>query len=76
MANHKVIPETRWQSPLKNPIKVKAGTIGAVIKRWGPEPRVVRLDELTDPRFEAVLNADANVVNLDTLTITDTITVS
>jgi hypothetical protein len=26
--------------------------------------------------FEAVLNADANVVNLDTLTITDTVTVS
>lgn len=37
-----------------NPVKVKAGLIGAV-KRWGAEPSVVRLHELTDPQRRLVL---------------------
>jgi hypothetical protein len=41
-------------SPAKNPTKVRAGTIGAR-QRWGPEPRVVRLDELTGPQRRLVL---------------------
>ncbi len=40
-------------SGLKNPVKVRAGAIGAK-KRWG-EPRIARLDSL-DPRVrEAVI---------------------
>jgi hypothetical protein len=38
----------------KNPTKVRAGQIGAA-KRWGPEPRVVRLDELDAPQRRLVL---------------------
>ncbi len=38
----------------KNPVKVKAGLASAA-KRWGPEPRVVRLDDLTAPQRRLVL---------------------
>ncbi len=38
----------------KNPVKVKAGLASAA-KRWGPEPRVVRLDELSPPQRRLVL---------------------
>lgn len=41
-------------SAVKNPVKVRAGTIGART-RWGTEPRVVRLDELTAPQRRLVL---------------------
>lgn len=37
-----------------NPIKVKAGKIGAT-KRWGAEPRVIRLDELDPPKRRLIL---------------------
>jgi len=42
-----LVPDT------KNPIKVKAGHIGA-LKRWGPEPRTIRLDELSPPQRRLV----------------------
>ncbi len=38
----------------KDPRKVRAGQIGAR-SRWGEEPRVVRLDELTAPQRRLVL---------------------
>jgi hypothetical protein len=41
-------------SATKDPTKVRAGTIGART-RWGPEPRVVRLDTLTPPQRRLVL---------------------
>lgn len=40
-------------SALKNPTKVRAGTIGARA-RWGP-PRVVRLDDLSAQQRRLVL---------------------
>lgn len=39
----------------KDPVKVRAGTIGARA-RWGDEPRVVRLGSL-DPRVRAAVVA-------------------
>lgn len=42
-------------SATKDPTKVRAGTIGAH-KRWGEQPRVVRLDELT-PQQRALVVA-------------------
>lgn len=39
----------------KDPVKVRAGTIGAR-KRWGETPRVVRLESL-DPRVRAAVLA-------------------
>jgi hypothetical protein len=39
---------------MKDPTKVRAGTIGAY-RRWGPEPRVVRLDDLTPPQRRLVM---------------------
>ncbi|HEY8869280.1 MAG TPA: hypothetical protein VIM30_07800 [Candidatus Limnocylindrales bacterium] len=41
-------------SATKDPIKVRAGKIGADI-RWGSEPRVVRLDQLTPPQRRLVV---------------------
>lgn len=41
-------------SPAKNPVKVRAEQIGART-RWGAEPRVLRLDELTGPQRRLVL---------------------
>ncbi|HEY8869648.1 MAG TPA: hypothetical protein VIM30_09670 [Candidatus Limnocylindrales bacterium] len=41
-------------SATKDPIKVRAGKIGADT-RWGPEPRVIRLDELTPPQRRLVV---------------------
>ena len=41
-------------SEAKNPVKVRAGTIGART-RWGPEPRVIRLDELSAPQRRLVV---------------------
>jgi hypothetical protein len=41
-------------SATKDPTKVRAGTIGAK-KRWGEEPRIVRLDDLTPPQRRLVL---------------------
>ena len=38
----------------KDPVKVRAGQIGAR-SRWGPEPRIVRLDELTAPQRRLVM---------------------
>ena len=38
----------------KDPVLVEAGRRGAV-RRWGPEPRVVRLDDLTSPQRRLVL---------------------
>jgi hypothetical protein len=38
----------------KDPLKVRAGTIGART-RWGPQPRSVRLDELTTDQRRLVL---------------------
>ncbi len=40
--------------PEKNPVKVRAGLIGSRV-RWGPEPRIVRLDELSDPQRRLVV---------------------
>ena len=37
-----------------NPVKQRAGLIGAR-KRWGAEPRIVRLDALTPPQRRLVL---------------------
>ncbi len=37
----------------KNPVKVRAGRIGAT-KRWGTEPRVVRLHDLSDAQRRLV----------------------
>ena len=42
-------------SAAKDPLKVKAGTIGA-IKRWGPDGRVVRLDSLDSVTREIVVS--------------------
>ena len=39
---------------MKDPTKVRAGTLGAR-RRWGDEPRVVRLDDLTPPQRRLVL---------------------
>lgn len=41
-------------SATKDPTKVRAGTIGARA-RWGAEPVVVRLDDLTPPQRRLVL---------------------
>jgi hypothetical protein len=41
-------------SATKDPIKVRAGQTGAR-KRWGEEPRVVRLDDLTPAQRRLVL---------------------
>lgn len=41
-------------SATKDPVKVRAGTIGA-LTRWGDTPRVIRLDELTPPQRRLVL---------------------
>ncbi len=41
-------------SATKNAIKAEAGRLGARI-RWGPEPRVIRLDELTPPQRRLVV---------------------
>jgi hypothetical protein len=41
-------------SPLKNPAKVRAGRLVAV-QRWGPQPRIVRLDDLTPDMRRLVL---------------------
>jgi hypothetical protein len=38
----------------KDPVKVRAGRIGAV-KRWGTEPVAIRLDDLTPPQKRLVL---------------------
>ncbi len=38
----------------KNPTKARAGRLGAR-SRWGPEPRIVRLDALTDSQRRLVL---------------------
>lgn len=40
-------------APVKNPLKVEAGRVGAR-RRWGP-PRVVRLDELSPEQRSLVL---------------------
>jgi len=40
-------------SATKDPIKVRAGKIGADV-RWGPEPRTVRIDDLTPPQRRLV----------------------
>jgi hypothetical protein len=37
-----------------NPDKVKAGR-AAALKRWGAEPRVIRLDDLTAPQRRLVI---------------------
>ena len=37
----------------KNPVKVRAGALGAAL-RWGPK-RVIRLDDLTGPQRALVL---------------------
>jgi hypothetical protein len=42
------------QSGAKNPSRVTRGRLGAVA-RWGPEPRVVRLDELGPAQRRLVL---------------------
>ena len=39
----------------KNPVKVRAGQIGARV-RWGETPRVVRMDSL-DPAVKDAVNA-------------------
>lgn len=46
-------------SPVKDPAKVRAGQIG-MRKRWG-EPRVVRLDDLTDDQ-RAIVRALVDMV--------------
>lgn len=38
----------------KDPVRVRAGEIGAR-RRWGEEPSVVRLHDLTDPQRRLVL---------------------
>lgn len=38
----------------KDPLKVRAGQMGAV-KRWGDEPRVLRLDQLPDAKRRIIL---------------------
>lgn len=38
----------------KNPVKVRAGKLGADV-RWGPEPRAIRLDDLTDAQRRLVI---------------------
>ena len=43
---------TEAVSHSRDPIKVKAGRIGAT-KRWGPEPRVIRLTDVEDPELKA-----------------------
>jgi hypothetical protein len=46
-------------SATKDPVKVRAGQIGARV-RWGEQPRVIRLDELTsDQRRLVVALVDA-----------------
>lgn len=40
--------------PTKDPVRVAAGQIGAR-RRWGPFPRVVRLDSLTNEERALVL---------------------
>jgi hypothetical protein len=41
--------------PIKgHPASIEAGRRGAE-RRWGPEPRIVRLDELTAPQRRLVL---------------------
>jgi hypothetical protein len=41
-------------SGTKDPVKVRAGTIGAR-QRWGDTPRVLRLDDLTPPQRRLVV---------------------
>lgn len=41
-------------APTKNPVKVRAGK-AAALARWGPEPRILRLDTLQPPYRDAVL---------------------
>jgi hypothetical protein len=41
-------------SAIKDPVKVRAGTIGAR-KRWGDQPVVVRLDSLTSEQRRLVV---------------------
>lgn len=41
-------------SAVKDPAKVRAGQASA-IARWGPEPRIVRIDDLTPPQRRLVL---------------------
>lgn len=41
-------------SATKDPVKVRAGSIGAHA-RWGDTPRVVRLDDLSSPQRRLVL---------------------
>lgn len=39
---------------LKDPVRVAAGLVGAH-RRWGEQPRVVRLDELTPPQRAIII---------------------
>lgn len=41
-------------SATKDPVKVASGLAGARA-RWGPEPRVVRLDDLSTPQRRLVV---------------------
>jgi hypothetical protein len=54
----------------KDPKKVRAGQIGART-RWGPEPRVVRLDELTAAQRRLVL-ALVSAARKEAVTVSET----
>jgi len=48
------MPGASLDSRISDPRKVAGGRLGAR-RRWGPEPRVVRLDDLTPPQRRLVL---------------------
>lgn len=56
------------ESPLRS--HAARGRLGAE-KRWGPEPRVIRLDELTGPQRRLVL-ALVDAARKETTTVSET----